>query len=312
MRMFLFLLCAGPLLAADHGFTISQTDDIITLQSGTLDAGIRKKGYVSGVMAGSLVDKKTGAHDLGFGLDIVDWIMEPGSDEAYRDKLPGDLPYLFDNKHHGKGQKRSIEGPQICTKARELTPKVIEGADFVAIEQSWNYTLAAPGKATGSEWRQKIVFPKGKRWFVSSDEIHAKNSSDAMFLRIDMPGHIKHKNGDTFSEVYLSYKGRIPASEFLADFAPDEKFNYRRDRDGVPTAHDPRVSRARSEDGQGWSVARGHDLESRGHFRGVVPSARIHLHDPGVRRASCEGGRKFQRGVHRGMVRFHRGDGAGL
>ncbi len=26
-----------------------------------------------------------------------------------------------------------------------------------------------------------------------------------MFQRIDMPGHIKHTKGDTFSEVYLSY-----------------------------------------------------------------------------------------------------------
>lgn len=220
--------------AADHGFTIEQTDDVITLRSETLEAAIRKKGYVSGVMAGSLLDKKTGAHDLGFGLDIVDWIMEPGSDEAYRDQLEGDLAYKFGNEWHGKGQKRSLEGPQICTKARELTPRIIEGRDFIAIEQSWNYTIAAPGKEKGSQWVQKIVFPKGKRYFISSDEIHAKNSSEAMFLRIDLPGHIKHKNGDSFSEVYLSYKGRIPASEFSANFAPDEKFNYRRDRDGVP------------------------------------------------------------------------------
>ena len=54
-----------------------------------------------------------------------------------------------------------------------------------------------------------------------------------VFLRIDMPGHLKHKAGDDFSEIYLSYRGRIPSSEFLKDFAPDEKFNYRRDRDGV-------------------------------------------------------------------------------
>ena len=26
-----------------------------------------------------------------------------------------------------------------------------------------------------------------------------------MFLRLDMPGHIKHKDADTFSEIYLSY-----------------------------------------------------------------------------------------------------------
>ena len=41
-------------------------------------------------------------------LDIVDWVMEPGSDEAYRDKLPGDLPYAFNNLVHGKIPKRSI------------------------------------------------------------------------------------------------------------------------------------------------------------------------------------------------------------
>ncbi len=237
MRPLLFLLActaAASLRAADHGFTIEQSDDLITLKGETLDAAIRKKGYVSGVAAGSLLDKKTGFHDLGYGLDIVDWIMEPGSDEAYRSQLPGDLAYQFGNAWHGRTPKRSIEGPQICTKARELHPRIIEGPDFVAIEQEWSYQIAAPGKATGSQWRQKIVFPKGRRWFVSSDEIHAKNSSDAMFLRIDMPGHIKHKGADTFSEVYLSYRGLIPASEFLSSFAPDEKFNYQRERDGVP------------------------------------------------------------------------------
>jgi hypothetical protein len=69
------------------------------------------------------------------------------------------------------------------------------------------------------------------------------NSSDAMFLRIDMPGHIKHTRGDTFSHVYLSYLdqtnssgrfegGIVPAEAFFADFAPDENFNYRRERSG--------------------------------------------------------------------------------
>jgi hypothetical protein len=62
-----------------------------------------------------------------------------------------------------------------------------------------------------------------------------------MFLRIDMPGHIKHQRGDSFSQVYLSYidqtdqrskypNGLIPATAFFQDFAPDEQFNYRRDR----------------------------------------------------------------------------------
>jgi hypothetical protein len=55
-----------------------------------------------------------------------------------------------------------------------------------------------------------------------------------MFLRLDMPGHIKHNRGDTFSEVYLSYHGKIEPREFFEDFAPDTKFNYRRDRNQAP------------------------------------------------------------------------------
>jgi hypothetical protein len=49
-----------------------------------------------------------------------------------------------------------------------------------------------------------------------------------------MPGHIRHTRGDTFSHIYLSYHGKIPANRFFQDFAPDERFNYRRDRDGAP------------------------------------------------------------------------------
>ena len=219
---------------ATHGFHIEETSERIKLRGSVLDACIKKRGYVSGVEEGTFLDKKTGARDLGFGLDIQDWIMEPGSDEAYRDQLPDDLPYLFGNLMHGQRAKRSIEGPQICTQAKELTPRTIEGRDFVAIEQRWNYKLAAPGKQTGSEWRQTLVFPKDKRYFFSSDRILSRNSGEALFFRQDMPGHIRHNHGDTFSEVYLSYRGRIPATEFFNDFAPDDKFNYRRDRDGTP------------------------------------------------------------------------------
>ena len=215
-------------------FDISETSDQIQIKSSTLEAVVRKKGYVTGVFGGSFLDKKTGFRDAGFGLDIVDWIMEPGSDEAYRDQLPGDLAYQFNNSYHGKTPKRSIEGPQICTQARQLTPQVIRGNDFVGVRTLFKYYFAAPGKNAGSVWEQTIVFPAGKRYFISSDRIRATNSSEAMFLRIDMPGHIKHKAGDTFSEVYLSYFGRIRSDEFLTDFPPDEKFNYRRDKSPIP------------------------------------------------------------------------------
>lgn len=66
------------------------------------------------------------------------------------------------------------------------------------------------------------------------DRIDAVNSSEAMFLRIDMPGHIRHQRGDTFSQVYLSYEGLLESSEFFEDFAPDEKFNYRRGVNKIP------------------------------------------------------------------------------
>ena len=220
--------------ACAEDYTVRETGDEIQIATPQLEAAIRKRGYVTGVKAQSFVDKKTGAKDLGFGLDIADWIMEPGSDEAYRDQLPKEMVYAFGNEYHGKSPKRSIEGPQICTQAKELKPEIIRGTDFVAVRQTFQYRTAAPGKKTGSKWTQILIFPVGQRYFISMQRIDAENSSDAMFLRIDMPGHIKHKNGDSFEEVYLSYKGRIPAKEFLTNFAPDERFNYRRDRDGVP------------------------------------------------------------------------------
>ena len=234
----LVALIALTATAFAQDYTVVEKDDEIQIATPQLEAAIRKKGYVTGVKAQSFVDKKTGAKDLGFGLDIADWIMEPGSDEAYREQLVSEMVYKFGNDYHGKTPKRSIEGPQICTQAKELKPEVIRGKDFVAIRQTFHYKTAAPGKKTGSKWTQLLVFPVGQRYFISMQRIDAVNSSDAMFLRIDMPGHIKHKNGDSFSEVYLSYhgsdRGLIPSKEFLTSFAPDERFNYRRDRDQVP------------------------------------------------------------------------------
>jgi hypothetical protein len=226
------LKAADDASALDH--QISEDDDRIRLTTPQLSAAVKKRGYVSGIEGGSFVDQRTGARDLGFGLDIVDWIMEPGSDAAYRDQLKGDLKYEVNNLYHGKTAKRSIEGPQICTQAKQLAPKVIRGKDFTAIQQSYRYTIAAPGKQVGSLWEQTIVFPAGKRYFLSSDRITTMNDSPAMFLRIDLPGHVKHKRGDTFSEIYLSYHGRIKPDAFFENFAPDEKFNYTRGKTKLP------------------------------------------------------------------------------
>ncbi len=230
--LLLGLFACGNLFASDE--TVTENEDEIRIVTSTLEAAVRKRGYVSGVYRQTFLDKKTGFRDAGFGLDIADWIMEPGSDRAYRDNLTPELVYKYENPYHGRTAKRSIEGPQICTKARVLAPEVIRGKAFVAVKQQFKYHLAAPGKQAGSVWTQYLVFPEGKRYFVSMDRIDAVNDSEAMFLRLDLPGHIRHKNGDSFSEIYLSYHGRIPAAEFSENFAPDEKFNFRRDRNKQP------------------------------------------------------------------------------
>lgn len=247
MRRFNVVLCAAFALlsfvpavrAAD--VQVTEDDTGITISTPQLEAVIRKKSSkglttyaVTGVAATSFLDKKTGFREVGFGLDIVDWLMEPGSDEAYRDRLDKELVYQFNNSYHGKTAKRSIEGPQICTQVKTLSPKVIHGKDFVAVTMEHRYSTAAPGKKAGSLWQQTLVFPKGKRYFLSSDKITTVNSSNGLFLRLDMPGHIRHKRGDTFSEIFLSYVGKLPSSEFFQDFPPDEKFNYRRDKNTPP------------------------------------------------------------------------------
>ncbi len=146
------VLCVASATATRGEVRVEEGDQKITIVTPQLEAAINKKGYVTGVAGGSFVDKQSDFHDAGFGLDIVDWIMEGGSDEAYRGQLPKEMIYQFGNAYHGKTPKRSIEGPQICTQAKELSPHVIRGKDFVAIKTAWNYRTAAPGKKTGSKW----------------------------------------------------------------------------------------------------------------------------------------------------------------
>lgn len=237
----LMLTLSALLASRADELQITEDDTGIKISTPQLEAVIRKKSSkglatyaVTGVAATSFLDKKTSFREAGFGLDIVDWLMEPGSDEAYRDRLDKELVYQFNNSYHGKLAKRSIEGPQICTRVRSLSPKVIRGKDFTAVTMEHRYSIAAPGKKAGSFWQQALVFPEGKRYFLSSDKVTTVNSSDALFLRLDMPGHIRHDRGDTFSEVYLSYHGTLKSSEFFQDFPPDEKFIYRRGQNPLP------------------------------------------------------------------------------
>jgi copper chaperone CopZ len=85
---------------AETSITVQETDAYVQIDTDALQARINKKGYVSGVLAGSLLDKKSGARDLGFRLHIMDFLMAPGwreDDYSLDAKLHGDLP-----KHYGR------------------------------------------------------------------------------------------------------------------------------------------------------------------------------------------------------------------
>lgn len=222
----LLLVAASiPIEAAD--IQVRETDKEVEIETDALVARIIKKGYVSGVGAGSMLDKKTGAREVGFGLHIMDFLLAPG----WRDD-----DYLRDKKLHGDLPKHYIEGPQICTQARELHPEIIRGKDFVAVRLRFRFTTAREGLKPGSLWEQTMVFQPGLRYFLSSEQITSVNEVDDLFYRIDMPGHLRHKNGDTFVQIYLSYVDEpIPASEFFEDFAPDDRYLYQRQEGRIPT-----------------------------------------------------------------------------
>ena len=197
------------------------------VETDELSAEVCPQGYVSGVKSGTLRDKRTGAADLGHGLDIVDFLMQPGR-HPREDELPDEQQYNMVTAVHGRIEKHYVELPQICTQAKQLPMDVVRGRDFVAVRQHWSWTLATLGYRPGSRWDQLLVFPKGKRFFYASDVVTSANEAEQLLLRIDLPGHLKHHQGDTFEEVYLSYHGRIPSEEFLDDFTPDDRFIYRR------------------------------------------------------------------------------------
>ena len=260
--LFVAIAGAGPILAEPAGDTswarVTEDDRSIKIETDKLEAVIPKnnpKHWMTGIEKGSFLDKTTGFREAGDGLMVVDWLMESGSDRAYRDQFPDPRPddvsgwqnmvyYYGDDNHpaaafHGNRAKRKIEGPQLCHRMGPVQPEVIRGEDFIAVKTTYRYTIAAPGRKAGSRWMQLIVFPKGERYFVSMDRIDSVNDSEEMFLRNDTPGCVRHQRDDTFSDIYFSYLGgpdglRVPASEFFDVFPPERKFSYQRDTHKLP------------------------------------------------------------------------------
>jgi hypothetical protein len=199
-----------------------------------LFAKVCTEGYTSGVCAGSLFDKATGARDPGWGLDIVDWLMQPDPAAQRLDGRPYPPPYDKESLIRNRVGKPYVETPQICTAARRVAWEVVRGSDFAAVHQWWSWTESSPGFTPGSRWDQWLVFRPGVRHFFASDSVTSRNSLGGLTLRIDMPGHVKHRRGDTFSRVWLSYLGEIPAAEFSEDFPPEARFHYKRGVQPLP------------------------------------------------------------------------------
>ena len=212
----------------------------IHIETDALRAQIRTEGYVSGVAAQTLIDKQTGAHDLGFGLSIVDFLLEPGTSRCYgenqtfRDEPNEPHPYRWGDEVHGNIPKRYVELPQICTQARKLPFEITQADTFIAVRQWYHWEIATRGRKPGSLWEQILIFPENARYFFSTDRVTSVNTVDNLALRVDMPGHLKHTNGDTFKQIHLSYHDTIPNDAFLEDFAPDARFHYLRGRDPLP------------------------------------------------------------------------------
>ncbi len=239
---------------------IDENENSIKIETDKLEAVIPKKNpkhWMTGIEKGSFLDKTTGFREIGDGLMVIDWLMEAGSDSAYGDLVIApdghgvgrytwyenesnpDSRYYALMAHGSSHRKRVVEGPQLCHRMKPVQPELIYGKDFIAVKTTYKYEYAAPGRKAGSKWTQLIVFPKGERFFFLMDRIDSVNDSDEMFLRGDVPGCVRHENGDTFSEIYLSYLSgpngiRIPSSEFFTPFPPDLKFNYRRDTHRIP------------------------------------------------------------------------------
>lgn len=243
-----------------HWIRVVEDEHSIKVESDLLEAVIPKshpKHWMTGIEKGSFLDKTSGFREVGDGLMVVDWLMEAGSDAAWSDQViapdghgvgrytwhenesdPGRREYAL-MAHGSSHRKRMVEGPQLCHRMKPVQPEVIQGKDFVAVQTKYQFEYAAPGRKPGSLWTQLVVFPAGKRYFLLMDRIDAVNDSPEMFLRNDTPGCVRHQQGDSFSQIYLSYLSgpngiRIPSSEFFAPFPPDLKFGYRRDTHQIP------------------------------------------------------------------------------
>src|ERR1700719_3389595 len=84
----------GPFSAEPAGdrswARVTEDERAIKIETDKIEAVIPKnnpKQWMTGIEKGSFLDKTTGFREAGDGLMVVDWLMEAGSDEAWRDQV---------------------------------------------------------------------------------------------------------------------------------------------------------------------------------------------------------------------------------
>ena len=299
--------------------SVDESDLTIRVETDRLEAVIPEDetpaNWMTGIEKGSFLDKATGFREIGDGLMVVDWLMEAGSDEEYGDRVIApdgegvgryswyenetdpERRYYTRMSHGSSHRKRMVEGPQLCHRMKPVQPEVIQGADFIAVTTTYRFEYAAPRRRAGSRWTQRIVFPRGERFFVLMDRIDSVNDSPEMFLRGDMPGCVRHEKGDSVQRDLPQLPGRPrgsahPLQRVLHPLSagPEVRLSAGPERDAG--ALHPRLPSAGQADGRARSLAGGDDPRAIGGLRGLVQPAarRHHRHDRGDSRRAGEGG----------------------
>jgi hypothetical protein len=172
------ILSAGPALAEPPGDTawarVIEDDRAIKIETDQLEAVVPKrnpKHWMTGIEKGSFLDKATGFREVGDGLMVIDWLMEPGSDEAYIDKVHAGDGQTIDRyrwytnetdparreyavmAHGSSHRKRVIEGPQLCHRMKPVQPEVTRGDDFIAVKTTYRYKGHTGLSVDKSGWR---------------------------------------------------------------------------------------------------------------------------------------------------------------
>src|SRR5438552_885294 len=143
---------------------VTEDDRAIKIETDRLEAIIPKKNpkqWMTGIEKGSFLDKTTGFREIGDGLMVIDWLMEAGSDEAWRDQVrapdghgvgrytwhtnetePARQSYAL-LAHGSSHRKRMVEGPQLCHRMKPVLPHITRGKDFIAVKTAYKYEYAA-------------------------------------------------------------------------------------------------------------------------------------------------------------------------